>query len=62
MITIADIFGCCCRHRRKKIQPVCTIPITQLDIFYNEMRLSRESTIVIFNSLKEKSEKIKNSS
>ena len=41
--------------RPRKVQP----ELTELDIFYNNVRLSRESTHIIHNSFKEKSEKLK---
>ena len=44
--------------RPRKVQPVHQ-ELTELDLFYNNVRLSRESTYIIHNSFKEKSEKLK---
>ncbi len=40
--------------RKRKVQP----ELTELDLFYNNVRLSRESTFIIQNSFKEKSAKL----
>ena len=41
--------------RTQKIKP----EITEIDLFYNKVRLNSEQTFIIHNSLKEKSEKLK---
>ena len=41
--------------RTRKVQP----ELTELDLFYNNVRLSREYTFIIHNSFKEKSAKLK---
>ena len=56
MITIYNYIISCCRSH--KIRPEI-IEITELDLFYNKVRLNRESSIIIHNSFKEKSEKLK---
>jgi len=53
MITIYNYIISCCRSH--KIRP----EINEVDLFYNKVRLTRESTIIIYNSFKEKSDKIK---
>ena len=53
MITIYNYIISCCRSH--KIRP----EINEVDLFYNKVRLNRESTIIIHNSFKEKSEKLK---
>ena len=55
MITIYNYIISCCKSN--KIKP----EITEIDLFYNKVRLSRESSIILHNSFKQKSEKLKSS-
>ena len=56
MITIYNYIMNCCKSR--KVQPEI-IQLTELDIFYNKVRLNSETSIILYNSIKAKSEKIK---
>ena len=56
MITIYNYIMNCCK-KSDKIQPDI-IQITELDIFYNKVRLNSESSIILYNSIKEKSMKM----
>ena len=52
MITIYNYIMNCCKT--PKIKP----EITELDIFYNKVRLNSETSIILYNSIKAKSDKI----
>ena len=55
MITIYNYIMNCCKT--PKIKPEI-IQLTELDIFYNKVRLNSETSIILYNSIKQKSEKI----
>ena len=56
MIAIYNYIISCCRSH--KVRPEI-IEITELDIFYNKVRLNTELTIIMYNSFIEKSQKLK---
>ena len=56
MIAIYNYIISCWRSH--KVRPEI-IEITELDIFYNKVRLNTELTIIMYNSFKEKSQKLK---
>ncbi len=51
-MTLIYIINC---FRKRKVQP----ELTTLDLFYNKISLTRESTFIIHNSFKEKSAKLR---